>query len=183
MSDDDEEPYYPETERRLLCVTRSGREVYIPSRIVFEPDYGSDLESGTDESVSASEASEVESNDSAVLVESDEDDPDADFVPEEEEEEEEQEEEEEEEGESVCSGRSTVTSPKRPLSADDDAESKKPRLGVVVAPLAEVGTGEVGEIGEIVVPTTLVGPEEVEQEESRRSENEGDAVVLDPILN
>ena len=35
--EDGEDPYYPETERVLVTVTRSGRKVFAPQRLVVDP--------------------------------------------------------------------------------------------------------------------------------------------------
>jgi hypothetical protein len=157
-SDEDDDPYYPETERRLLCVTRAGREVYVPSRIVFEPDYDSADGSGSSivsDSEPESTDEEGDGNDSVVTADSDNsEDPNADYVPPPDEEETEDEEtEDEEEGEEEVETppkkqKTTSDGPVAPITVDnpvvpitvDNPDPETPSL--VVLPTVPVsGTG------------------------------------------
>ena len=92
-----EEPYYPETERVHHSTTRSGRKVFAPQRLIVDP-YVEDPELGDEEmSIHEDEEEDDDDDDSAIQCDSDEDDPEADYVPEEEDEEEDETDEEDEE--------------------------------------------------------------------------------------
>ena len=77
--EDGEEPYYPETERLLVTVTRSGRKVFAPQRLVVDPYIPSDDD---DDGVSIPD-DESESDDDYLSdgVDDDDDDPEGDYVP------------------------------------------------------------------------------------------------------
>jgi len=83
--EDGEEPYYPETERLLVTITRSGRKVFAPQRLVVDPYIPSDDD---DDGVSIPD-DESESDDDYLSdgVDDDDEDPEGDYVPSEEDEE------------------------------------------------------------------------------------------------
>ena len=77
--EDGEEPYYPETERLLVTVTRSGRKVFAPQRLVVDPYIPSDDDD--DDGVSIPDDESESDEYSSDGVDDDEEDPEGDYVP------------------------------------------------------------------------------------------------------
>jgi hypothetical protein len=71
--EDGEEPYYPETARLLVTVTRSGRKVFAPQRLVVDPYIPSDDDD--DDGVSIPDDESESDEYSSDGVDDDEEDP------------------------------------------------------------------------------------------------------------
>ena len=76
--EDGEDPYYPETERVLVTVTRSGRKVFAPQRLVVGPYI---IPSDEDDDGVSIPDDDGESDDGYSDVDEDDEDPEGDYVP------------------------------------------------------------------------------------------------------
>ena len=76
--EDGEDPYYPETERVLVTVTRSGRKVFAPQRLVVDPYI---IPSDEDDDGVSIPDDDGESDDDYSDVDEDDEDPEGDYVP------------------------------------------------------------------------------------------------------
>jgi hypothetical protein len=90
-----EEPYYPETDRIYVTTTRSGRKVFAPQRLVVDPYITPpDDDDGISIHEDSSEDGEYSSD---VVLDDEEEDPEADYMPTDEESEDESESDESDE--------------------------------------------------------------------------------------
>ena len=74
-----EEPYYPETDRIYVTTTRSGRKVFAPQRLVVDPYI---TPPDDDDGISIHEDSSEDGDYSSdVVLDDEEEDPEADYMP------------------------------------------------------------------------------------------------------
>ena len=74
-----EEPYYPETDRTYVTTTRSGRKVFAPQRLVVDPYI---TPPDDDDGISIHEDSSEDGDYSSdVVLDDEEEDPEADYMP------------------------------------------------------------------------------------------------------
>lgn len=109
--EDGEDPYYPETERVLVTVTRSGRKVFAPQRLVVDPYI---IPSDEDDDGVSIPDDDGESDDDYSDVDEDEEDPEGDYAP-----------SDEEMTRSIPSTPSTPSTASLPLPSDDEQDDTR----------------------------------------------------------